>query len=52
MDADALIDALGEEFLESIPRPNRPMAPFRWVGGEGEPGPLDSPLPPQGPHLR
>ncbi len=35
MDADALIDALGEEFLAGIPQPSRPMAPFRWVGGKG-----------------
>jgi len=35
MDSDALIDALTEEFLESIPQPNRPMAPFLWVGGKG-----------------
>jgi DNA adenine methylase len=35
MDTDALIDALGEEFLAGIPQPSRPMAPFRWVGGKG-----------------
>jgi hypothetical protein len=35
MDTDALIDALGEEFLAGIPQPSRPMAPFLWVGGKG-----------------
>ncbi len=35
MDTDALIDALGEEFLAGIPQPSRPMAPFQWVGGKG-----------------
>jgi DNA adenine methylase len=35
MDTDALIDALGEEFLASVPQPSRPMAPFLWVGGKG-----------------
>jgi hypothetical protein len=36
MNLDALIDALGEEFLAGIPRPSRPIAPFRWVGGKGK----------------
>jgi DNA adenine methylase len=35
MSLDALIDALGEEFLAGIPQPSRPMAPFQWLGGKG-----------------
>jgi DNA adenine methylase len=35
MSLDALIDALGEEFLAGIPQPSRPMAPFLWMGGKG-----------------
>ena len=35
VDVDKLIDAMTEEFLESIPQPSRVMAPFWWVGGKG-----------------
>jgi DNA adenine methylase len=35
MNLDALIDALGEEFLAGIPQPSRSMAPFMWMGGKG-----------------
>jgi DNA adenine methylase len=34
-DMDKLIDAMTEEFLESMPQPSRPMAPFWWFGGKG-----------------
>jgi DNA adenine methylase len=36
--ADQLKEAIEElkrEFLDSIPSPPRPMAPFRWAGGKG-----------------
>jgi DNA adenine methylase len=30
------IEALKRDFLDSIPMPLRPMAPFRWAGGKGK----------------
>jgi len=30
------IEELKKEFLDSIPKPPRPMAPFRWAGGKGK----------------
>jgi DNA adenine methylase len=35
VNVDRLIDELTNEFLDSIPTPSRPMAPFWWVGGKG-----------------
>jgi len=29
------IEEMKKEFLDSIPKPPRPMAPFRWAGGKG-----------------
>ena len=29
------IEELKREFLDGIPTPPRPMAPFRWAGGKG-----------------
>jgi len=30
------IEELKKEFLDGIPTPPRPMAPFRWAGGKGK----------------
>ena len=35
------IEELKKEFLDGIPTPPRPMAPFRWAGGKGEPCQVD-----------
>ncbi|MFZ8812969.1 MAG: DNA adenine methylase, partial [Thermus aquaticus] len=35
VDIDALIDEATAEFIDSLPDPPKPLAPFSWLGGKG-----------------